>query len=284
VPRGPLSVEGEFLGKGTVRELAEWLDGEAARADLDLTLSRAGRILGRVVEAHTDSAVGGAIVRVVGAGLEAITNEHGRFVFDSVPAGAAEVEVEHVAFSPSRGAVALRGGETVELDLRVADRVFELEPLVVTARSRPLRQRERMGGFLIRQARGLGIFIGPEDLRGRGGANVTDLFRETGGIRVASSGLGPTLHGRAGVSLGGQTQNPHCSPQVYLDGTRISTRTASMEDLREIARILDAIPVSQVAGVEIYPGSASVPGEFAGLDTSCGVVAVWTRVSDHSER
>ena len=33
----------------------------------------------------------------------------------------------------------------------------------------------------------------------------------------------------------------------------------------------------EVAGVEIYKGAASLPAEFGGADSQCGVVAVWTK-------
>lgn len=69
---------------------------------------------------------------------------------------------------------------------------------------------------------------------------------------------------------------------VYLDGTKLTSR-AGLENFQEAMRIINGIPVPEIAGIEIYPGAATVPGEFAGLDTNCGVLVVWTRASDHTE-
>lgn len=33
----------------------------------------------------------------------------------------------------------------------------------------------------------------------------------------------------------------------------------------------------EIVGVEVYRGAASLPGEFSGSDSRCGVVAIWTK-------
>lgn len=287
VPDGLLRVTADYLGKGERSRDVESRPGVAAEADLELVLSTRGRLVGRVTRLGDGGPVAGAQVRLLESAREVVTNEAGRFVFDSVTPGALTVEAEHVAYRTSRGAVALSGGETVEVELRVDDQVFDLEPIVVTARSRPLLMQPRMRGFYIRQARGLGTFIGPEEFERRPGARVTDFLREAGGIRVIRSPTGTALQGRRPPSLDPRNnRNPSCIPMVYLDGTLITTPIALTDATSgaEIARLIDQFPASDLAGIEVYAGAASVPGEFAGLDTDCGVVAVWTGTSDHSRR
>lgn len=284
-PVEPLFVSAEYLGIGREAAQAEPTADGAARVDFDLVLSRSARLLGHVVRIDDESAVQGALVRIGETGQTSITDTTGRFSFDSIPPGAFTVAVEHIAYRPSEGFVAVRGGEVVEVRLAVSEQVFDMEPLVVTARSRPLLQNERMGGFHIRQARGLGTFIGRGSLEGRSGARVTDLLREAPGIEVIHTGTARILRGRtASPGFPAGTTNPFCSPMIYLDGTKITTRTLEEPDLEDAVRIIDAIPLSQIAGIEIYAGAASVPGAFAGLDTNCGVVAVWTRGRDRTPR
>lgn len=57
-----------------------------------------------------------------------------------------------------------------------------------------------------------------------------------------------------------------CRVNVYLDGVRLARGN------------VDAfvLPI-EVGGVEVYRGAASLPGEFAGSDSRCGVVAIWTK-------
>lgn len=247
-----------------------------------------GSLAGRVVRAGGIVGIEGVEVRIRDTGLRAITDGRGEFAFDSVPAGVMTLETRHLAYRATEGVVEVHPGERVRIELRVDDQVFDLDPLVVTARTRPLLMRERMGGFYVRQARGMGTFLDRDDLARRPVSKVTDVLRDVHGIRVVGSGgtsrqlvatRNPLVH------VGG------CSPVVYLDGFMVSARRIdaernqearrlNREAREETVRILDAIPTDQIAGIEIYPGPATVPGEFAGLDTHCGVIAVWTTARD----
>lgn len=111
---------------------------------------------------------------------------------------------------------------------------------------------------------------------------MTDLLQELSAIRVAATGTGRILQAGRNAPFWPRSgaRNEFCSPMVYLDGAKISSRL-TRADLEEMVRVIDSIPSSEIAGIEIYPGAASVPGQFAGLDTGCGVVAIWTHVSDH---
>ena len=53
---------------------------------------------------------------------------------------------------------------------------------------------------------------------------------------------------------------------VYLDNAPVGT--SALDSL--------VLPI-EVAGVEVYRGAASLPGEFGGSDSRCGVVVVWTK-------
>ena len=37
------------------------------------------------------------------------------------------------------------------------------------------------------------------------------------------------------------------------------------------------IPWSQIAGVEVYKGPATLPAEFAGSNARCGAIVIWTK-------
>lgn len=288
LPPGPFLLAADFLGRGRHEVRVVPTSTTPTRVDVDLVLSTAARLLGRVVSVREEEGVAGVVVRIRDTGQAALTDESGHFTFDSISPGALRLETSHMAYRPSEGAVAVSGGETVRVEIRVAEEVLDLPPLVVTARARPLLMPERMRGFYSRQARGLGTFIGREQLVERPAARVTDVLRDVPFLRVTSTGGRSTIirgrkAGGAPVAAGiGTNKNPYCFPMIYLDGTKLSTRTEALADLHEVINIIDNIPASQIAGIEAYSGAASIPGEFAGLDTACGVIAVWTDVSDHS--
>ncbi len=49
--------------------------------------------------------------------------------------------------------------------------------------------------------------------------------------------------------------------------------------LKEKSFAIDEISVTDVHGIEVYPGSASLPAEFGSMkpDGWCGLVMIWTR-------
>lgn len=61
-----------------------------------------------------------------------------------------------------------------------------------------------------------------------------------------------------------------CLVRYFLDGIPLRMDLASMT-------IDDYAFPSQVAAIEVYRRASELPLEFAGSDSRCGVVAIWTR-------
>jgi hypothetical protein len=59
-----------------------------------------------------------------------------------------------------------------------------------------------------------------------------------------------------------------CPLQVAVDG-----------QLKEWGYAVNAIPPEEIHGIEIYPGPASIPAEYASMrrDANCGLIMIWTR-------
>jgi len=49
--------------------------------------------------------------------------------------------------------------------------------------------------------------------------------------------------------------------------------------LKEKSFAIDDIPVTDVHGIEVYPGAGSIPAEFGSMkpDGWCGLIMIWTR-------
>ena len=58
-----------------------------------------------------------------------------------------------------------------------------------------------------------------------------------------------------------------CPMLIYLDGILVSEGGAAD---------MWVSPV-EIGGVEVYKGAASLPAEFSGPNSRCGVVAIWTK-------
>lgn len=86
-----------------------------------------------------------------------------------------------------------------------------------------------------------------------------------------------------------------CRMTVYLDGARLDPKDvfeapstpriggARVNPVRNRTRLDDLPGIDEVvggnsvAGVEIYPRGVQVPPQFALLNGTCGVIAIWTK-------
>lgn len=155
----------------------------------------------------------------------------------------------------------------------------------------------RLAGFerrrLLRQ--GSVTFITGEEITKRGTIRLSDAIRRAHGVRIVESDNGdnlklvassrwqlpsgggvlvrapPKRSAVAGTVNGGGSSAADLAPcimQVAVDG-----------HVKERGYSVDEISVSEVHGVEVYPGAASLPGEFGSMkaDGWCGLVIIWTR-------
>jgi hypothetical protein len=40
---------------------------------------------------------------------------------------------------------------------------------------------------------------------------------------------------------------------------------------------INSISSSEIAGVEVYHGAATIPAQYEGMRTTCGLLIIWTR-------
>jgi hypothetical protein len=229
---------------------------------LDPSADSPGRVVGRVLEAGTDRPLPGAIVEVAGA--KVATNEAGGFAVGDVAPGEVPIHASLLGYADTDGAVELGGGQTVEIEVRLATQPIELDPVNVTVRSEPLQGP--IAGFNDRLESGRGTFILAEEIERRNPIQLTQVL-QTQHLRVERNGR--------------QLMNPrqNCAPMVYLDGVRATyiRNRYSAEAMREAAEAVNMVHPSSVAGIEVYRGAAELPGMFSGRYASCGAIAIWTK-------
>ncbi len=192
------------------------------------------------------------------------TDSSGMFRVESLPIGEWHATVRRIGF-----------GESV-FDLHVApgDNAFTV---IVDASSETLkdvsvvdkRTSPRLADFERRKARGEpSAVITREQIVKRNPIVLSQMFRTMPGLQVADeqgqkypvSARGSVP--RTGVSLGA------CPMRIVVDGV-----------MRPPLTNLDDVIPSDVHGVEVYYGPASLPMQLAVFRTDkwCGLVAIWTR-------
>ena len=62
---------------------------------------------------------------------------------------------------------------------------------------------------------------------------------------------------------------------VYLDGILVVRRSRTGRG--SSSNINDFVIPIEIAGVEVYRGPSELPAEFAGMESRCGAVVIWTK-------
>lgn len=108
-----------------------------------------------------------------------------------------------------------------------------------------------------RQQRGtFGKFIEQDEIRKRGPANASDLFRSVPGVNISANPTG-----------GNAIRIRSCKPMVLIDAQRVPG-----------AELDEVISPGDIAAIEFYPSSAGVPAQYMErANRLCGLILVWTR-------
>ena len=218
------------------------------------------RGIGGVIGVVRDSAgagIAGAQVTIAGMVGRGITGADGTFRLIGVTAGNQILVVRRIGFQPDSQRVTIPRSANVQVSVRLAPAPGALATVVVDGpRPAPVG---RLRGFYERRQRGIGHFFTIDDIERRRPHLVSDLLRTLPGVNVARR-TGETV-----VTFRGS----RCTPLVWVDGSPAATGWFDP----------DVLVPTTLAGVEVYPGAASVPPELSMPTASggCGVIALWSR-------
>lgn len=229
---------------------------------LDPSRPAGGVVAGRVARARDGGPVEGAVVRVRGTDLGAVTGENGRFAVAPVPPGGRVLFVDAVGFRSAERRVDVPEGDTVRV--RVTLRASRMEELVITGtRSRTARSR-----------RTTPVTVLDEDAVRRADPTViADLFEDNRvpGVVSLDGGVDSEFNQKIlirGVSSPFATQSP--CVKLLVDGRETQVRA------------LGSIGSANVERVEVVRGPQA--STLYGSDASCGVIQVFTRDGSEMER
>lgn len=230
----------------------------------------AGRIVGWVADLKTGRPVTAAAVTLEAGGADraAVSDGGGRFLLDNVAAGEHLLGVSHLGYARAMKSISVAANRTLEVRIQLVPEAIELEPIVVSLVRNP---RLEMHGFYERKEwgdkLGLGHFFTREDIERRNPLRIAHLVADVPGVRLLCS-RGRHCHIRLARSP------PRCRiADVYVDGIL----AVDHEKPWKSTPIDNLVLPVEVAGVEVYKGSASLPAEFGGARGECGAVLIWTR-------
>jgi carboxypeptidase family protein/TonB-dependent receptor-like protein len=235
------------------------LDSRAVVAQSSSTEAHPARLTGRVHDA-----VGSAIVKaeivVTNTSLRAESGTDGRFELAGLPSGPVEVVVRRLGFSPAKIPLEMGAGEMRDIRVLLSPVAMMMDSVAVTADAPAIEKA--FGGFEMRKSRGFGTFITREQIEKKNPRVTTDLFRSVSGVKLLRENGTPTLvSARLGTTA-------YCPVRYYIDGQSYPLYGQSIDTM---------VQPADIGAIEIYPGGATVPPQFGGRESACGVVAIWTR-------
>lgn len=224
------------------------------------------RVLG-VFNAETGAPIETALVSDIVGGAAAYTSNTGTMSLAFLPEGASVIRVQKIGFQPLMQAVEITPRDTLPLTVILVP----LPTLATVTKTETALEfaTPKLRGFEERRRGGFGRFLTEADLRKHDNRSLTSLVRGMGNINFACPRAGPDLGKCFPVS--GRQQSKYailggtCEIPVYIDG--IPSPDGDLERLRAI----------DFSGIEYYSGSSTIPAQFNGTGSACGVLLLWTR-------
>lgn len=228
-------------------------------------------ILRGVVRAAADSSpVPFATLTLDSAGVEVTSDSAGAFVFRGVRAGPHLLGVRRIGFVADTISVTVRAGMTMTVILRLDAAPRRLAEVEV--RGRKVLDLPRFRQAVERAIRNNGAAFTADDIAQDNPERTRELLLRLAGVNVndrsvtfarcQDMGSLPGPFGGAGAGT--------AKVQVYVDGMRLTTNAGD-----DVGHILNDIPPSSIAVMEVYTGVAKIPAEYS--EDACAVIAIWTK-------
>lgn len=250
--------------------------------------AQAGTLIGRVVRDSVAQPVAGAEVRLPNLGISTISNGLGEFHLDRIPAGVLIVAIRSPGSRPLEDTVVIRAFEVTDRQFRLSSLPVQLDSVRTVAKPvgyispnlRGFRKRQEAGGG--------GYFVGDSVLRQGDDSRLPDILASRipaltivrdrsaayfSSARNPSFSSGPIFSKQSSPKSPRDLQVSGCWVSVYIDGTVVYGGGAA-GSMPPDAYALEA---RNYAGVEYYPGGASIPPEYNRTSNACGVLLLWTR-------
>ena len=234
-----------------------------------------------VIDDATDAGLPAVHVTVAGQPGEGATDARGRFLYAPRRPGKVVLLFRRLGYNPGTLTVDVAAGDTARVTFAMTPTVQTLSTVTVKDTTNSLSPF--LSGFDRRLANhaGSATYITRAEIEKRKPGQTTDLLRrvssltivDSAGILMAASRRSqkPVQRGGRGAlggSLGAVLDLAPCPLQVAVDG-----------QLKEWGYAVNAIQPEEIHGIEIYPGPATIPAEYASMrrDANCGLIMIWTR-------
>jgi Carboxypeptidase regulatory-like domain/TonB-dependent Receptor Plug Domain len=230
--------------------------------------SRPSVVRGTMDGIVTDSSLvplGGATITLLGSSITATTTENGRFRIVALPAGEYVVMARRLGYGGASVTLHVEGGDTLRPAFALQRVVAQLD----TVRASAAYARTRLGEFDERRAAKVGHFITADEIDKRNPVYVSDMLRSVLSVTIEERTTGgpPRRVAVSKRSPMASLRSATCPFQIFVDGLIFA----------EDGDLTNVPSPSNIAGVEVYSGPATIPLQYKRHDSLCGVILIWTK-------
>jgi hypothetical protein len=194
------------------------------------------------------------LAEVTVANRRVLSDSLGRFFVSHALPDSVNIAVRRLGYESST--FTLSGKEAQQNSVDVVLRRLATTLDAVNVEALELRSKTGLRGFDERSTKGIGTFVGREKIEARNTRLLSDVLRQERGVIVTRGVFRFAMH-----------QAKRCTPMVFVDGQQAPGLP------------VDAVPPSDVVGVELYQSLSTTPSEFQrpGRGPECGTVVIWTK-------
>ena len=228
---------------------------------LPVSAQSTASLSGRVTDRSTGQGIRNAQIILITDSRSVTSDSVGKYVFPEIPPGVSQFIVRASNFPAQQIIVELTEGQRAErpvlLDSTAFGRLAAAQSLPAVSVEAIAPVNYRMVGFERRRQTGRGQYLTEEDILKSNAYNLADAVKALRGVTYECGG-------GAGCYIRMARAPGRCLPQFFVD-----------DQVNNDFGILT--PIRDIIGLEVYTGPSDVPGEYAGSNSMCGVVVVWTR-------
>ena len=233
-----------------------------------------------VIDDATDAVIPGVSVSIAGDQGERVTDQRGRFVYLANRPGKVVFLFRRLGYSPGTLTVDATAGDTTRVTFAMTAAPQTLTTVAVRDTTNSLSPF--LSGFDRRLANhaGSATFITRNEIEKRDPFLTTDVLRRVSSISIVdSSGVLMAVSRRSQKPVQRGARSPGGAIAQFLDLANCPLQVAVDGQLKEWGYAVNSIPPKEIHGIEVYPGSATIPAEYASMrrDANCGLIMIWTR-------
>ena len=222
----------------------------------------------RVTDDLSEAPVPDALITSLSDRSQWRVDSEGRAVFAVKRTGTNLFTVRRFGFAPVTTTLNIPDHDTLKVHVILHTLGLALDTMNVTAKAMaasgfPLSQFDQR-----RMRSPGGHFITRADIEQRRPFTTLDLFRNVSGVEVQHNSRSQTMI----TSTRGTLFQDQCVMSVGVDGAVLGLAKDDTFDV-------DEIPPSDIYGIEIYSGPATIPAQFVSVSgaNACGLIMIWTR-------